>query len=565
MAPRYIGKTSLAGLTAPQADGTPALAAYTRLQDLLRDRVGAAAANLFAEPVITWGNAEAPGSVSWYTELPGEPEPLGTLPPDRRASVETRLREIIARLHPLLDDPQAGPLLRSALAIRGTGSILALGGVPLLIDWGLAEPGPGSGADQAARASAWAAPYLPAAATAVTTAPHQTAAPPPQFSPASRPPAGPPRARSAWDWALIPAAIVLAALFLGGGLWIGARMVAARVAFRPSTVNLLDEAAAQRALAQQKEANAALEKEIEARRALLAGNVCSPDPAQRPSLGPDRQAAVPPGAVAPAPGQPFQGTLGQLLTQAVVLIIAPGAEGTSSGTGFFIAPDTIVTNRHVIEGADPQKLLVTSKKLGRLTRVSVVAQTPDSEIGNADVAVLHVEGETGVQPLAFSTVAAPLDAVIAAGFPGLLLQSDEAFARLKDGDASAVPEVILTDGKINAIQSAPGGLKIMPHSAAVSGGNSGGPLVDACGRVLGINTFITANREQVVHANYAQKTEGVLAFLKEKGVAASDVTTACTPGAPPAVPAAPAAPAAPATPAAPAPITPATPTPASPG
>ena len=129
------------------------------------------------------------------------------------------------------------------------------------------------------------------------------------------------------------------------------------------------------------------------------------------------------------------------------------------------------------------------------------------------------------------------------------MQSDEAFARLLSGDAAAVPQVILTDGRINAIQSAASGMKIMPHSAAVSGGNSGGPLVDACGRVLGINTFITANREQVVHANYAQKSDGIVAFLRQNGANVSDLTDLCTPGARPAAPASPIVPAA--TPAAP--------------
>jgi len=403
---------------------------------------------------------------------------------------------------------------------------------------GLAAEAAGSEDEVAARASAWTAAYVgvPAAPTAALTPPARAA---PLPGPAARP---------VWDWALIPAAIVVAALFLGIGLYAGARMVAARVAARPNSVALLDEQATREAMDRQREQNAALEKEIEARRRLLAGNVCVADPAQLPRLGPDGAAAVPLGAVAPAPGsQAFQGTLAELLTQAVVLVIAPGSgpdDGTSTGSGFFVAPNLIATNRHVIEDADPNEIVVTSKKLGRITRARVVASTPNSEIGSPDIALLRVEGATGIQPLAFSTTAAPLDQVIAAGFPGLLMQSDEAFARLRRGDASAVPEVILTDGRINAIQSAAGGMKIMPHSAAVSGGNSGGPLADACGRVLGINTFITANREQVVHANYAQKADGIVAFLQQNGADVANLTGPCAPGAPPA-PAAPAPPAAP--------------------
>jgi S1-C subfamily serine protease len=531
MAPRFIGKTSLAGLHLVQSDGQPVLALHARLRDLLQSRLGSAAAGLFAEPVVTWPGADSPGSVSWYADAPGDAEPLAGLPADRRAAAEARLRSILRQFGPLLADPAAGPLLRRALALGSRSGLLAVGGAPVLTEWGLASDAAGSEDAIAARASAWIEDYAdappPAAAPAAAVP-----APPTPIVPVPVPAA----ARPAWDWALIPAAVVIAALFLGVGLYAGARMVAARVAARPNSVALLNEQATRDAMGRQREQNVALEKEIEARRHLLAGNVCVADPAQVPRLGPDRAAAVPPGAVPPSPGgTAFQGTLAELLTQAVVLVIAPGRgpdDGTSTGSGFFVAADLIATNRHVIEGADPDEIVVTSKKLGRTTRARVVAQTPDAEIGSPDIALLRVEGAPGIQPLAFSTTAAPLDPVIAAGFPGLLMESDEAFARLRRGDVSAVPEVILTDGRINAIQSAPGGMRIMPHSAAVSGGNSGGPLADACGRVLGINTFITTSREQVVHANYAQKSDGIVAFLRQNGADVADLTGPCAPGAP---------------------------------
>ena len=562
MAPRFIGKTSLAGLQLVRLDGQPVLEMHARLQDLLRTRVGPAAAALFAEPVITRPGAGAGGSVSWYADAAGNGETLAALTADRRAPAEAQLRGVLRQLGPLLTDPELGPLLRRALALGGHEGLLAVGGTPVLTNWGLASDGAGSEEEVAARAAAWTAPYMdapvpPAAAPtepAVTSprpaapsaqAPSVQALPP--YAPPSLLAAAPAATRPAWDWALIPAAVVTAAVFLGVGLYVGARMVAARVAERPTAVTLLDERAAREATERQREQNAALERDIEERRRLLAGNVCLADPAAMPRLGPDRAAPVLPGAVAPPPpgGQPFQGSLAELLTQGVVLIIAagagPGGE-TATGSGFFVAPDLIATNRHVIEGADPAGIVVTSKKLGRTTRAQVVAQTPNSEIGSPDIALLRVSGAAGIQPLAFSTAAAPLDQVIAAGFPGLLMQSDEAFERLRGGDASAVPEVILTDGRVNAIQSAASGMRIIPHSAAVSSGNSGGPLADACGRVIGINTFITANREQVVHANYAQKADGVVAFLRQNGADVVDLTGACTPGAPAALPAAPAAP-----------------------
>ena len=38
-----------------------------------------------------------------------------------------------------------------------------------------------------------------------------------------------------------------------------------------------------------------------------------------------------------------------------------------------------------------------------------------------------------------------------------------------------MPSVILTDGRINAVQTAPTGLVILPHSAQIAQGNSGRP------------------------------------------------------------------------------------------
>ncbi len=529
MAPRFIAKTSLAGLHLVQLGGQPVLGMHSQLRDLLHARIGPRAAALFAEPVLTRPGDGGSGSISWYADTADDAEPLAALPTDRRAAAEARLRDIMQQIGPLRADPELGPLLRRALAISGTDGLMAAGGAPVLLNWGLATDGEGSEEEIAAQAAGWTSRYTPAPAAPLPAA-NPTAQ---DAAPGPLPAAAPSRllptlsTSSAWDWALVPAAIVMATLFLGIGLYVGVRMVAARVAERPTAVPLLDAEATRDATERQRGQNAALEQEIQARRLLLAGNVCVPDPAQVPRVGPDRAAPVAPAALTPLPGgQPFQGTLADLLTQGVVLVLAPVAGpdgGMASGSGFFVAPGLIVTNRHVIEHADPAQLVVTSKKLGRTTPAQVVAQTQNSEIGSPDIALLRVDETSGIQPLAFSTTAAPLDQVIAAGFPGLLMQSDEAFDRLRHGDASAVPEVILTDGRINAIQSTPGGMQIIPHSAAVSGGNSGGPLVDGCGRVIGINTFITANREQVAHANYAQKADGVVAFLRQHGVEIADL------------------------------------------
>lgn len=554
MASRFLGKTPLAGLEPLTCNGRAVLGEYTRLQAVLRQHAPQAA-ELLAEPIVTWGGTGTPGVVSWYTEAQDDPQPLSALPVDRRALVEAQLRATLGEVAPLLRNPDIGALLQRALVLASPAGIQVVDGRIVLTDWGLATSGtvpPGGTRDLAntplggylrlPSAPEPAHPVAPpgggvgTAATAPPAAPamppHRATPPPPPAFMAAAGPAAP--VRNAWNWWLVPTAALLAGLFLIFGLWLGAKLTAERVAERPSTVSMFDETAVRAALERQREQNAALEREIEQRRLALQGNVCVADPALLPRVGPDRAQSVPPAGL-PRPSQggpPFQGNIAALLTQAVVLVVSQQADGIGTGSGFFISPELIVTNRHVVEGAQAGKVVVVGGALSRASPAEVLAQSPDSTIGGLDVAILRVRGVPNVQPLALSTLVAPLDPVIAAGFPSLTMRGDEAFTRLMSGDGDAVPQVILTDGRINAIQTSPSGGKVMPHSAAVSGGNSGGPLVDACGRVVGINTYIAADRQQVAHANFAQKIDAIIEFLKANGATATVRTDACSPAAP---------------------------------
>ena len=115
MALRFLGKTSLAGLEPLQFGDRPVLASYDRLRDALRARAGAAAAEVLAEPIVTWRSGDNEGSVSWYAEGVGDPAPLAAIAPDRRHALEEQLRTVLASLVPLLRDAELGPLLQRAL------------------------------------------------------------------------------------------------------------------------------------------------------------------------------------------------------------------------------------------------------------------------------------------------------------------------------------------------------------------------------------------------------------------------------------------------------------------
>ena len=464
-------------------------------------------------------------------------QPLRAVPAERRVRLEETLRAQLGRLLPFRPDPEIGPLLTRALAVPDPDSILAVGDSVVLVDWGLMPEGrPLDEAGLAAQFEATLGRYAPPLAAATPAAP-VSAAPTNPAAPVLMPPAPPGSAPGGaavapvWNRWLLPAAIAVGAVFLALGLWLGARAVERQFADRPSTVNIGNADAIRDAIARRQAENAALETQIEAARRSLTGNMCVADPARVPASVPPETPITPAMRPPPPPGAaPFQGTLVELLRQATVLVLVPKGDDLSLGSGFFIGPKLVATNRHVVEHPGSEGIFVVNARLGRPMRARVLAETPNSDIYNADVAVLEVADAPDLQPLSFTRTVEQLDTVVASGFPGVLLRSDSGFRRLLSGDLAAMPSVILTDGRINAVQTAPTGLAILPHSAQIAPGNSGGPLVDACGRVVGINTFINVSAEQAVHINYAEKADAVLDFLASKQVPASEQSDPCRPG-----------------------------------
>ena len=580
-APRLLLKTDLAGLQPLLLRGQTVHALHQRLTDQLNAR-GAPAA-LFAEPIT------GAGAISWYGEAAGEPQPLPTLSSARRAEAEAALTRQLQALEPLLDDPEIGPMLRRALVLPNADSILVLDGQIILTGWGLApreiteDPaalaaqmrrvlGPysqrlASAPDGFLTNAAMAAPApTPTAApppAAARTPPPPPPPPPPAMGPAPRAPFG----GAAW---LLPLLSLVALTFLALGFWLAWTQMQRDLAGRQQTVSIVDDAATRNAIRLQRETNEALERDLERMRRLAATpNVCTPEGPLGLNPPPERQ-PVRPESVPPAIPQrqgeaprPFSGSLAQLLEHATVMIASAGPAGIGHGSGFFIAGDLVLTNAHVVQQADPNQIFVTSRAMGRAVKAQLVSMTRGAgggpvEPGMPDFALLRLpEAVPGAQPLALTPTADKLLDVVAAGYPASVVQVEQGMQELQQGRLGTPPELVLTRGSISTIQRLENGLVVMPHSADISPGNSGGPLVDTCGRVVGINTFVSYATQVADRVKYAQKTENLLPWLQQQNIPVTVKPEACQPVVP-GLPATPQPPAnAPATPATPAPAPPA--------
>jgi serine protease Do len=211
-----------------------------------------------------------------------------------------------------------------------------------------------------------------------------------------------------------------------------------------------------------------------------------------------------------------QRELVDLLTHAVVLVLTE----SSSASGFFIAPNYVVTNRHAVEGAKDGRVGVTSKTLGRLHIGQVVASTSLGPKGSDDYAVIRVDDVNSPVALPLSLSHDALTAIVSAGYPGLTIQNDNGFRQLLSGDAAAAPELVLSRGEIQAVQPSPTGTEVLVHSGDVMQGSSGGPIVDACGRAIGMNTYIAVDEQQSGRVSYALAAGGLAGFLRQAGVPA---------------------------------------------
>jgi serine protease Do len=212
---------------------------------------------------------------------------------------------------------------------------------------------------------------------------------------------------------------------------------------------------------------------------IMNGNAAVPPPAPGQELIADVVARVSPSVVRIIVVHPPKGTA----TTGAQIAEADAGKGKSAptgmaeltpnvhvGSGFSIAPGLIATNRHVVEGA---VLMYVSTADG--------ARYPAEVVGvahNADIALIRIDPASNLPPLKFgdSDTVRPGDVVIAIGSPFGFDNTVTA------GVVSSVNRDIMEGPFDDYIQS----------DAAINHGNSGGPLFNMAGDVIGMNSVLFA-------------------------------------------------------------------------
>ena len=195
--------------------------------------------------------------------------------------------------------------------------------------------------------------------------------------------------------------------------------------------------------------------------------------------------------------------------------------GFGHGSGIAISPTRIVTNAHVVESAARYPGNVALGVVPSEGQKSYAAKliAIDTE---RDLAL--IEMTEGRVPAA-AVYSGPIDSgadVVALGYPGNV---DLATAR-SAADYITPRTPVRSEGNVSNRQLVEG-VDSLVHTAKISRGNSGGPLVDQCGRIVGINTAITRADDGDSPFAFAIAGRELTRFLADAGQQYGSVGTTC--------------------------------------
>ncbi len=191
------------------------------------------------------------------------------------------------------------------------------------------------------------------------------------------------------------------------------------------------------------------------------------------------------------------------------------------GSGVVVAPDKIITNAHVVEESlynDTMTFQIIPSQGRESYMATVIKWSPDN-----DLALLQLEPGAKLIPASLYN-GAVVDGTdtFAIGYPA----SVDIAMQYNDDDMLKPQSPIKTRGTISAGRSSKSFDTVL-HTAPIGPGNSGGPILDACGRVIGINSFGSTSENGGANFYFAISLKEVAAFLRAQKVTFNPAVEPC--------------------------------------
>ena len=193
----------------------------------------------------------------------------------------------------------------------------------------------------------------------------------------------------------------------------------------------------------------------------------------------------------------------------------------SHGTGFAVSAKMVVTNAHVVRDAlrdENLRIGIVPSGGGEAVYGNIVEMS-----GRNDLALIRITGDLRLPPLAIAGGLPPDNGqVVSVGYP---MNVDRAQG-LDFSDIFRSQPPVKSPGFISGARPSRQFDTIL-HTAPIARGNSGGPLLDPCGRVVGVNSFGADNTGGDAEFFFAVSTRELLPFLRANAIEPRVIGSAC--------------------------------------